>query len=88
MQTGTQSLPRKGRWTPCNTRARRLITQRKLTYSRIAQALTDGGIPVSAFNVANVVRGWTRRPDLRKAIADYLGKPADVLWPDFHDDAA
>lgn len=88
MQNETSAMPKRGRWTPCNTKVRRIITQRKLTYSRIAQALTANGFPVSAFNVANVVRGWTRRPDVRKAIADYLGKPVESLWPDFHDDAA
>lgn len=82
------ALPSKARWTPTNTRARRLVVKKGLTNGLIARALTEHGFPVNDFSVANVIRGRVRRPDLRKAIADYLGVPVESLWPDFHDDTA
>lgn len=45
-------------------------------------------MPCTMHDVGNVVRGFTRRPDLRVAIADLLGKPVDLLWPEFRDDVA
>ena len=82
------NLPSKARWKPSNTRARRLIVMRRMTYGQIARTLTERGFQCNDISVANVIRGRVRRPDLRKAIADYLGKPVEALWPDFHDDNA
>jgi hypothetical protein len=52
------------------------------TYGRLAELLNERGIRCSEFNVANVVRGFTRRPDLRAGIAEILAIPAERLWPE------
>lgn len=82
------SYPSKARPRTPNTRARRLVFQRRLTYGQIARMLTERGFACNEIGVANAIRGRTRRPDLRKALADFLEKPVEALWPDFHDDVA
>lgn len=82
-KTGKQKLskPQRGQWTPCSSRARLTIIRHGLTYSQIAEQLLGLGIPCSAFNVANVVRGFTKRPDIREGIAKILKVHVDQLWP-------
>ena len=62
------------------------MVQHKLTYGQLAQRLAERGFPCTVFNVSNVIRGMTRRPDVRRALAEYFGKPVEALWPDYHDD--
>lgn len=77
-----QSRPPRASWTPCSSRARILIVKRGLTYALIADQLQASGIPCTAFNVANVVRGFTRRPDIRHGLATLLGVEVGQLWPE------
>ncbi|MCS6290391.1 MAG: hypothetical protein H8K10_15655 [Nitrospira sp.] len=81
-QRKQQAIPQRASWTPCNSRARLLIVKRGLTYAHIAEQLQQQGIPCSAFNVANVVRGFTKRPDVRQGIANVLGVDVGQLWPE------
>lgn len=73
--------PQRGQWTPCSSRARILIIKQGLTYTQIAEHLLSDGIPCSEFNVANVVRGFTKRPDIRAGIAKMLKVQVEQLWP-------
>lgn len=63
-----------------------MITRKGLTYSRVAKLLQLKGMKVNAFHVANVVRGFTKRPDVRRGIAEILGADPHTLWPDLPDD--
>lgn len=74
--------PQRATWTPCSSKARLAIIKRGLTYAQIAEQLRRQGIPCSEFNVANVVRGFTKRPDVRAGIAGVLGMSVDQLWPE------
>lgn len=73
--------PQRAQWTPCNSIARVTAIRKGLTYGRLAQLLQQRGIRCTEFNVANVVRGFTRRPDIRAGIAEILGLPEERLWP-------
>ena len=75
------ALPQRASWTPCTSTARITAIRRGYTYGRLAALLNERGIPCSEFNVANVVRGFTKRPDLRQGIAEILSIPAERLWP-------
>lgn len=76
-----QVAPQRSSWTPCTSIARITILRKGLTYGRIAALLQERGYRCTEFNVANVVRGFTKRPDLRAGIADVLSIPEERLWP-------
>jgi hypothetical protein len=81
--TKTHSItPQRSRWTPCANVARITILRRGYTYGRLATLLQDRGYRCTEFNVANVVRGFTKRPDLRAGISDILAIPVERLWPE------
>lgn len=73
--------PQRSRWTPCANIARLTILRRGYTYGRLATELQERGYSCTEFNVANVVRGFTKRPDLRAGIADILETQEERLWP-------
>ena len=75
------ALPQRSAWTPCTSIARLTILRKGFTYGRIATLLNERGYRCTEFNVANVVRGFTKRPDLRQGIAEILSIPAERLWP-------
>lgn len=75
------ALPQRASWTPCTSTARITAIRKGYTYGRLAELLNERGIRCSEFNVANVVRGFTKRPDLRQGIAEILAIPAERLWP-------
>lgn len=77
----TQTLPQRANWTPCISAARITSIKKGYTYGRLAELLNERGISCSEFNVANVVRGFTKRPDLRAGIAEILAIPEERLWP-------
>ena len=76
-----QTIPQRSSWTPCASIARLTILRRGYTYGRIATILQERGYRCTEFNVANVVRGFTKRPDIRAGIAEILGMPEERLWP-------
>lgn len=73
--------PQRSSWTPCVNIARITILRRGYTYGRLATELRTLGYVCTEFNVANVVRGFTKRPDLRAGIAEILEIPEERLWP-------
>lgn len=73
--------PQRSPWTPCANIARLTILRRGYTYGRLAELLQGRGYCCTEFNVANVVRGFTKRPDLRAGIAEILAIPEERLWP-------
>jgi hypothetical protein len=52
------------------------------TYRSVAAIARERGIVVNDKNVRNVIAGVTKRADLRTLIAELIGKPVQVLWPD------
>lgn len=71
----------KAQWKPCLTPARQAMVLGGLTYVELARRLSTARRRVSVPQVVRVIHGYSRRPDLRRAIAKLLGQPVSRLWP-------